>query len=308
MKTHALTLRLAAAFGLLAIVLIVVGWQGVSHLRQQNVDLQSLVGNQWKEVQLEHQAFLLSELNSRLTLLLFFLDDPDEIKQMMGEREANTKQITALMAALDPLLDPDEGRLFATVKAARTPYIESYQEAITTLVAGNNRDAARKLMVENVRPKLMIYHNAWAAFDQQEAAGIDHIIQQSRAEYVTGVREFLSTMVLACAIASAIAIFTVIRLAREIAVRQLAEKSLQEGYDALDRRVGNEPPISTSPTGLSRRKSRNTGGSANSSTAFSPSRPMLFSPRDSTVISSNSTRPSNKSWVTQKPNCSRNRS
>jgi PAS domain S-box-containing protein len=237
MKSHDLTLRVAASFGLLATVLVVVGWQGVSHSRQQNIALQGLIAVQWKEVQMEHRAFLLSELNSRLTLSVFFLDDPGQLQQVMTEREANTGEITALMATLDPLLDPEESRYFAAVKATRAPYLESYQAAISTLVTGNNRETARKLLMDDVQPKLKAYHDAWSAFDQYEAAGIDKIIQQSRAEYLTGVREFLFTMVVAGALASAIAIFTVIRLAREIAVRRHAELSLQEGYAALDRRV-----------------------------------------------------------------------
>lgn len=237
MKARDITLRLAASFCLLAAVLLVVGWQGVSRLRQLNAQMQNIVGNQWKEVQLSHEAFHLSELNSRITLTVFFLDDPREIKQLLAERAANTNRISDLMSNLEPRLDPDESRLFATVKATRTPYVESYQQALSLLLTENKRDAARKMMVDVVRPKLIAYHDAWSAFDQHETAEIDQFIQETNADYVTGQREFLFTLVLAGAIASVIAIFTVIRMGREIAFRQRAEQSLHQAYDQLEQRV-----------------------------------------------------------------------
>jgi two-component system cell cycle sensor histidine kinase/response regulator CckA len=128
-------------------------------------------------------------------------------------------------------------KLFATVKAARTPYIQSYEHALTTLLAGNQREAARTLMMEDVRPKLTVYHDAWSAFDKHEAAEIDRIIAQSQADYATGKQEFLLTVALAGAITCAIAAFTVLRLGREVAIRQRAEESLRKAYDDLDQRI-----------------------------------------------------------------------
>jgi PAS domain S-box-containing protein len=237
MKLSNITFRLAASFCLLAVVLSVVGWQGVGHLRQLNAQMQRTVGERWKEVQLSHEALRLSELNSRITLTIFLLDNPDEIKRLLAEREANTERISVLLRDLEPRLDPEEQRLFAPVKAARTPYVESYQKALSLLLTEQKPDDARKMMMEDVRPKLTAYHDAWSTFDEHETAEIDQAIQQSKADYTAGLWEFLLTLVLAGAITSAIAIFTVVRVDREIANRRRAEQALQEGYAQLEQRI-----------------------------------------------------------------------
>jgi len=237
MNARGLTLRLVAAFCLLASALLVVGWQGYSHLYQLNAQMQATVGKRLKVVQLSHQALHLSELNSRITLTLFFLDDQDEIKRLLAEREANTESISRLIGILGPGLDPSGEQLFATVKATRTPYIESYQRALSLLLTDHKPDEARNMMLDVVRPKLTAYHDAWNAFDDYETNEINQALQRSNAGYVTGLWEFLLTLTLAGAMASAIAIFTVIRVGREIATRRRAEQSLREGYDQLEQRI-----------------------------------------------------------------------
>ena len=75
-------------------MLFVVGWRGISHLRQLNEQMQNTVGDQWKEVRLSHEAFHLSDLNSRITLLIFLVDDQDDLKRLLAERAANTERIS----------------------------------------------------------------------------------------------------------------------------------------------------------------------------------------------------------------------
>ena len=61
MNARSIAFRLAVSFCLLAAVLLAVGWQGVSHLRQLNAQIQHLVDDQWKKVQLAHEAYHLSD-------------------------------------------------------------------------------------------------------------------------------------------------------------------------------------------------------------------------------------------------------
>jgi signal transduction histidine kinase len=230
--------RLSASFCLLAAVLIVVGWRGIIHLHQLDTQMQSLVGDEWKEVRLSHEALHLSDVNSRITLLIFLLDDQDEIKRLLAQRAANTERISELIRTLEPRLDPGERQLFAVVEATRTPYVESYQQALSLLLTEHKPDEARKMMVEVVRPNLTAYHNAWSAFDQYEGDTIDQVIQQSKADYIAGQREFLLTLVLAGLMTTGIAIFTVMRVDREIAVRLHAEQALRVERDhVLERTI-----------------------------------------------------------------------
>ena len=231
-------LRLAASFCLLAIALIVVGWQGMSHLHQLNSQVQNALANQCKVEQLSHEAFRLSNRNSRINLLVFLLDDQDEIKRLLAERAANSDRVSDLLSVIEPRLgSKKEKELLADLKSKRTPYVESYKQALALLLTEQKPDEARKMLLEVVRPNLSAYHDAWDAFSQNEADEIDRVTQQSKANYVAGQREFLLTLVMAGLITGGIAIFTVMRMGREMAVRQRAEQSLQEAHGQLELRI-----------------------------------------------------------------------
>jgi len=165
-------------------------------------------------------------------------DDPNEINRLLDQRRRNTDSISELLLAIKPRLDTEnEKRLFAAVDAAREPYIQSYQQALALLLTGHNRGEARQMMMNTVRPRLTTYHDAWTIFRQYEADEMDQAIVEGKAEYAAGQREFLLTLILANLIAIAIALFTVMHMHREIAVRLRAEQSLQEARDQLELRV-----------------------------------------------------------------------
>jgi len=238
MKPLDIKLRLAASFCLLAAVLFVVGWQGINHLRQLNAQMQNVVGEEWKKVQLSHKAFRLSDQNSRIVFSIFMLDDQDEIKQLLVQRAANTERISELVSEIElGVGSGKEKELFAVVQSKRTPYVESYKQALSLLLTEHKRDEARKMMVDVVRPNLIAYHTAWDAYEQHEADEIEQVLQQSKDDYIAGQREFLFTLVLAGLITTGIAIFTVMRVGWEIAVRQRAEQSLQQANEALQAEI-----------------------------------------------------------------------
>ena len=81
MKRFDVRLRLGATFCLLAAVIIVIGWQGVHHLRYLNREIQDVIYDRWTEEQMVREAYHLSDLNSRITLSIFLIDDQDEIIQ-----------------------------------------------------------------------------------------------------------------------------------------------------------------------------------------------------------------------------------
>ena len=157
------------------------------------------------------------------------------MNRLLAKRAANSERISALLSELGPRVTPgNETLLLAAVKAKRTPYIDSYQQALALLASGNNRDEARKMMLDVVYPKLLAYHDALDAFDQYESSQIDRVVQQSGAQYITGRREFLFSLAVAGLLTLGIAAFTVMRMNREIEIRHRAERTLQEAYGLLE--------------------------------------------------------------------------
>jgi signal transduction histidine kinase len=237
-KRHRITLFLTVAFFLLVATLFIVGWQGASHLHRLESRMEKAVYKKWQNQLLIHEAFRLSDENSRLTLLVFLMDDPNEISRTLDQRSQNTARISELVKAIRPGLGTEEEkRLFAAVEATRSPYVKSYQQALALLLTEHKRDEARQMMLITVRPNLITYHDAWNAFDQFEAAEINQAVFQSRAEYAVEQRTFVLTLVLANLIAGAIALFTVVRMHRETAERRRAEQALQEAHAQLELRV-----------------------------------------------------------------------
>jgi PAS domain S-box-containing protein len=237
-KHFDIRLRLGATFCLLTAVLFIVGWQGIHHLRQLDQKMQEVIFDRWSEEQLVREAFRLSNLNSRITLSIFLLDDADEINRLLVQRAANTERISGLVRAIEPRLDTEEEkRLLAAVEAARKPYVESYLQALAKLVDEHQRDEARKMMAEVTLPRIAVYHAAWNAFTQCQVDKIEQGIQQSKADFAAAQRRLLFLVALAGLIAVAIAGYVIFRVTREIAERERAEEALRQSYDLLEQRI-----------------------------------------------------------------------
>jgi PAS domain-containing protein len=229
---------LGATFGLLAAVLFIVGWQGVHHLRQLDRKMQEAIFDRWSEEQQVHEVFRLSNLNSRLTLSVFLLDDADEIQRLLVQRAANADRISGLIRAIELGLDTEEEkRLLAAVEAARKPYAESYQQALAKLVDGHQRDEARKMMAGITLPRIAVYHAAWEAFTQCQVDEIERAIKQSKANFAAAQRSLLFLVILAVLITVAIAGYVTFRVTREVAERVRAEEALRQSNDQLEQRV-----------------------------------------------------------------------
>jgi len=219
-------------------MLLVVGWQGVRHLREFNAQIQKVVYGHWEKEQLAHEAFRLTDDNSRITLQVFLVDDEEEVNQLLATRAANSKRISELIGVIGPGLNSEEEkRLFGAVLAARTPYLESYEKAFSMLVADHNREGARRMVMDIVRPRLTAYRDAWGAFDQREIDEVSDVLSEGKVQYSADLRDFMGIVSLAVLLTGGIAFFTVWRLGREMAERLKAEEELRQERDRLEHRV-----------------------------------------------------------------------
>ena len=145
--------RLGVAFAVLLAVLAVFGWQSVSRLHQLNAQVQNAVYVRWTEEELAREAFRLSNLNSRITLVIFLLDDQEQIQRLLAERATNFQRVTELIQAIKPTLRTEKEKgLLAAVETARKPYVESYLKAMELLLTEHKPDEARRRTDRRTQP------------------------------------------------------------------------------------------------------------------------------------------------------------
>jgi len=237
LSSFAIAVRLSGAFGLLAVLFCVVAWEGFEHLKSDSQSDAEIYGLQQTE-QLAHESFRLSEENGRITLQLFLIEDPNEIKPLLAQRDSNSERISQLHGMIEGRLKSDEEkRLFRLVKAARAVYVDNYRRAMTSLIAENKRDQARQMMLETGRPLLRNYYDAVAAFDQYEIETLDKLEVENRNADAFDQRDFSFVVTLAGLTIIGIGIFTVLGMRRVIADRFRAEQALREGQAQLERRI-----------------------------------------------------------------------
>ncbi len=108
-------------------LLLSIGWQGVTQLRQLNRKMQEVTGEVCSNEQTVNEVFRLSNSNSRITLSIFLTDDAEAINRLVLQRADNTRRITELISGLKARAGTEEEkRLLAALEAARKSYIESY--------------------------------------------------------------------------------------------------------------------------------------------------------------------------------------
>ncbi len=238
MKRYNIRLQLGATFGVLIALLFFVGWQSIRHLRQLNQRMQDAIGERCSDEQTVAEAFRLSNLNSRITLSVFLMDDMDAIKRLLVQCEDNTRRISELIRALAARPGTEEEkRLLAALEAARKPYFESYGQSLKKRVDEHQFDEGRKEMVSVTLPRLAIYHEAWNNFARYQFDEIAQAIKQSKADFVVAQRQLLFQLMLACGLTLTTAVFVTHRVTREAARRARAEDNLRPLHNQLEQPV-----------------------------------------------------------------------
>jgi len=227
------------AFTILVVLLIGIGYLGLSRMNQINSDLNDVLGKHWTIVRLSRQALAYSSRNSRTTMMIFLVRDKQGIEPLLKIRAETTQRISGIITAIESQCDTrEEKQRLAAVKNARTPYQESYLEALHLLVDEHNPDAARSVIVEKTTRALYEYHTAWENFAQFQMEEIDEAARESRARYDTASILVMALIGLAVLVAVLIAVFATRKMAREIKTRRLAEREVRELNARLEQRVG----------------------------------------------------------------------
>jgi signal transduction histidine kinase len=236
MKIAYINVRLGIAFALLLALLIAVGGLGLRQMGQIDGQLEEIVNKRWAKVRLAREALSYSNLNSRITMEIFFLKTKEEIDPLLAERVQNSKTISTILNDIGAEIDsPREKELFDAIEAVRRPYIESNQRGINSLVNEHRDEVARTNMVKETLPRLLAYHDAWNTFVEFQGAQMDEAAKASKAQYAATRKLTISLIVLVVLVAAAISVFATHALAMESAHRSATERELANRAEELAR-------------------------------------------------------------------------
>jgi two-component system, cell cycle sensor histidine kinase and response regulator CckA len=229
--------RLILSFVLLITIVGCLGFVGLKHLRA-DVELEEIIDARLSKVQLSRSALTLSNLNNRITMQVFLIEDENEINSLLTNRAKNSGEISTLVATLRSKVESrEEAQLLDAIEKNRTPYLESYQRALHLLVVDKKPVEARAVMVEEALPRLLKYHGAWNAYVDYQGNQLNQAQSTTSASYFESRIEAFLLISLAIALAIAIGFLVTRNLTRHMAKRKLAEEGLQQAHDELEMRV-----------------------------------------------------------------------
>jgi diguanylate cyclase (GGDEF)-like protein/PAS domain S-box-containing protein len=239
MKKQSISLILAISFSFLFCVLLGLGWLGLSRMGHINADLQDLVTKRWAKVQFCREALGYSNLNNRITMELFLLDNTDQVPSLLKSRAENTDKISALVRQIEELgVEPGKEReLLDAIVAARKPYIASYLQALHLLIDEHKYAQARAAMLDQTLPLLIRYHDSWNRFVEFQGEQMDRAATESRSRYTKAHRMVLSLLILAAGLCVAVGFYVTRRMTKEIGRREKAEEQIGRMNAELEEKV-----------------------------------------------------------------------
>jgi two-component system cell cycle sensor histidine kinase/response regulator CckA len=228
--------KLGSAFGLLLLLLIGVGWLGLSRMSRTDADL-NLLGRDAFKLELAQQAEYYANLNIRLVMQVLILDRKEDIEIFEAKRNENREKGADVIEALRPKIDSEkEIALLANIDNARIPARNSVDRIVSLLNQGK-REEARQLMVDDTSPFLEKYQEAWDAFVQFQKDQMDQVQNQSEANYQQTRRIAIGLMIIAIALAVVIAVFATHRIMRDDNLREETKEEVRKLNDELESKI-----------------------------------------------------------------------
>jgi len=234
MKSNRIGLKLGIAFSVLIAILIGIGVLSLHQMSRMNDRTQEVTDVLWAKVKLAQEALHYSDLNNRITMEAFLVDDKQQIAGMLVQRAANTRTITEIYKKIGSQCSTEEETaLLAKVQAVRAPYVNGYLTALDLLIRQDKPRAARQMMIDVTIPNLKAYHAALSDFVAYQGHQTDLAGDAVEARYWSARRQLV--LLLTCA--AFIAAYVTRRMTREISVRQRAELELRKAHEGLELRV-----------------------------------------------------------------------
>jgi diguanylate cyclase (GGDEF)-like protein len=237
-NSRQLAAGLGLSFALLIAILLGTAYLTLHRMQRLNASTLDTLNESLLELQLGQEALRYSSENSRITMQVFLVQRQEEIDELLPRRAENSRQISALMAALEAHCESDEEkRLLATVKQTRGPYVDSYLRAFHLLLVEKNRAAATEVMAQQTTPALFRYHAAWDEFLRFQKEQVKLASEQSKQDYAASQRTMLLFILIMGVLAGAVATLATRKVAREMTSRIRMQEKVCELNTGLEQRV-----------------------------------------------------------------------
>jgi signal transduction histidine kinase/DNA-binding response OmpR family regulator/flagellar basal body-associated protein FliL len=239
MKRYGIVIQIGVLYAALVGILVSIAWLGSARLARLHDSAQRAYEDQWAQAQLSQQARLLSNLNNRITLQIFLMEDKKAIEALRQERAENTNKITRLLSQIEAhgIKPGRERELMDRVQATRWPYVNSYVRALHLLVDEGKRKEATEILARETVPLIHIYHQAYQDFTDFQMQQANDALAQMNAAYVRAEQLYQLQIIVGSALALGIALFSIWRLGGEMGLRETAESELAQLNTGLEQKV-----------------------------------------------------------------------
>jgi len=165
--------RLAAGFGLVLMLLVVVAAIGLQALHTVGGATRSMIDEDWVKAEAAATIDTMTRANARRTLELFVAPDDAYRNRVRGMIASNRREIDSALDTLRRLVASSEGKeRLADLAAKRAAYVDSFTR-VDSLVGAGRRDDAQRLVLAETLPCLDAL---------QESVHALNVLQKRRAE------------------------------------------------------------------------------------------------------------------------------
>ncbi len=237
MRNRLISAGFAVLFLALVLAIAGVGQWGLHAMKGLYADARSIAETQWIDVQIANRALDYSNQNSQINMRVFLGSNPSDKAPLLRLRGENSAKITELLALLQTRVGSDqEQKRLNTIIAARTSYIDSYQQATRFLLAGE-QDRARRWLSEDTLSKLVKYHLAFHEFAEFQTGEMNQALENSTVRYAKARKTTVFLIAVIVLLAGGLAGFVIWKIMSEVQRRQRAEDNLRKINRELEFKV-----------------------------------------------------------------------
>jgi methyl-accepting chemotaxis protein len=237
--------RLALAFSFLIVVVVAVGWVGLSRMASINEHLDEVAVDRWGKAQLAAEGAERAQLQASLTGQLFLSREKADVDRVLEAMEANRSAAASLVERREAnVVQARAKELLQRVKDARSGYLAPFNRAKQLLFEGRTEEA-QAVAVKEVVPRLADVNEAWDAFVRYEGERMAEARDESAEAYAAARLAVLVIIVVSVLLAALIAglvtrsitvpVLKVVTLTDKIAAGDLRENVVVESDDEIGR-------------------------------------------------------------------------